>query len=642
LVVAVELRHLRYLVAVADATTFSGAAQRVGVAQPALTRQLRELERELGAPLFVSGARRATLTPAGEAAVQVARHVRDEIATAVERARLTQRGLAGRCVLCVSRAPLMEQLPARLVQLARIRCPDVTIDIVEGEFMDLWDKLAEGVVDIGLGQPPPKAFPSLLSETQSQQRVDTAVLSTDHPLATRASLRLEELHAYPFVWVDMADNSATVYSLTRDELLRRGFPRAGMIGVPNTTAIIATVNGKHGWTAIPKRIVPGLITGVVAIPIEDLAIPARFCRLWRRADQRPVTLTVLELLRVLEQAEREPSAPVAKPEDSPEVFVPPRLELRHLRTFVRVVHAGSVGRAADELGVTQPALSRQMRDLEHDVGVPLLERGTRGARPTVAGESLYKDAMDLLAAADGIKANVERAERGASGRCLLAVGPSPPVQELVGKALRHCAETYASMEVIARDMPWPAMTRALKNCTIDVALGWGPHASRPVAGIRRLVIAEDPLDTVLLSVRHPLASRRSVRLEELAKVPFLFVSRSFSSVIFDRIMVAFSERGFAPHIEGTYDGLHTIWSMVAAGMGWSLAGHSQRVSSPPGTSAIALDDLRVPWDVELLYRRDEARAPVLALIDSIRSRDGSVPAPSYNPPSGTTPKAAIS
>lgn len=641
----VELRHLRYLVAVADATTFSGAAQRVGVAQPALTRQLRELERELGAPLFVTGARRATLTPAGEAAVQAARQVREKIGDAVERVRLAQRGLAGRCVICVSKGPMLVRLPARLAQLARVRCPAVTIEFLEGEFNQMWNAVADSVADIGLGQAPALTYPSLHSETQARLIVNTALLVADHPLARRRSIKLKSLHGYSFVWVDTPDNQSTAYAMARDEVARRGQPAQAMRAVESTNALTAIVQATDAWSVIPDSLSHSLPLGLVGIPIEDLAMPVRFSRLWRRADQRPVTLTILELLRVLEHSSPEEDVALQPEGKGDATFVPPRLELRHLRTFVRVVDAGSVGRAAEDLGVTQPALSRQLRDLEHDVGVQLLDRGTRGATPTVAGESLYKDAQELLAAADGIKATVERAERGTSGRCILGAGPVPLVQALVRHAVRYASANEDSIDVVVRDLAWPKTPRALKDAEVDIALGWGPRASRPVAGLRRVVIAGDPLDTALLPARHPLAVRKSVRLEELASTPFLFVARTYSSVIYDRVMVAFAEHHFTPRIDATYGGLHTTWTMVAGGMGWCLMGHSLRTAPPPGTIPVPIEDLSVPWDVEMVYRRDESRACVLAVIEAVQSVDVKnivVPPPAFLPAIGATSKAAIS
>src|SRR3954470_16616083 len=100
-----ELRHLPSLVAIADTGAFVRAADVLHVAQPALTRQMHGLEAELKAPLFEPGARRATLTLAGKACVRLARHVIQDTEQAVARARLSNSGIIGHCVIATGPLP---------------------------------------------------------------------------------------------------------------------------------------------------------------------------------------------------------------------------------------------------------------------------------------------------------------------------------------------------------------------------------------------------------------------------------------------------------------------------------------------------------------------------------------------------------
>jgi hypothetical protein len=108
-------------------------------------------------------------------------------------------------------------------------------------------------------------------------------------------------------------------------------------------------------------------------------------RIWRRSEARPVVLTVLEQLRLFRE-NREGEAPGADPVDDDRGVLPPRIELRHLRSFTAVARHGSLGRAAEALGVTQPGLSRQMRELEYDVGVTLFSRESRGMGRAGSGD----------------------------------------------------------------------------------------------------------------------------------------------------------------------------------------------------------------------------------------------------------------
>jgi len=95
----VELRHLRYFIAVAEDSTMVAAAKRLRIAQPALTRQIHDLEREIGVDLFERGAKGMELTPAGDVCLVSARHILSRLQSAIELARGSSRGVVGRCVL---------------------------------------------------------------------------------------------------------------------------------------------------------------------------------------------------------------------------------------------------------------------------------------------------------------------------------------------------------------------------------------------------------------------------------------------------------------------------------------------------------------------------------------------------------------
>src|SRR5437879_3248678 len=98
-----ELRHLRYLIAIAEERSFSAAAARLRLAQPALSRQIRDLERELGTELFVRDSTGTVITAAGEQCASAARQILENVSEAIKRARLAHSGLVGKCILGVGR-----------------------------------------------------------------------------------------------------------------------------------------------------------------------------------------------------------------------------------------------------------------------------------------------------------------------------------------------------------------------------------------------------------------------------------------------------------------------------------------------------------------------------------------------------------
>jgi DNA-binding transcriptional LysR family regulator len=159
---------------------------------------------------------------------------------------------------------------------------------------------------------------------------------------------------------------------------------------------------------------------------------------------------------------------------------------------------------------------------------------------------------------------------------------------------------------------------ALQASTIDV--GIFPIASAPalLREFRRMSLFEDEVCIALVHPGHPLAARRSVSIRELETTPLLFVARDENPWFYDDAFDAFAAVNFTPRIDAAFNGLDTIWSLVAQGQGWNLASREQWVSPPPGVVALQLTDFSLPFVVQLVHRHDETRPTVLAMVDAIQ------------------------
>ncbi|MDO8501857.1 MAG: LysR family transcriptional regulator [Gemmatimonadaceae bacterium] len=236
------------------------------------------------------------------------------------------------------------------------------------------------------------------------------------------------------------------------------------------------------------------------------------------------------------------------------------MELRQLRSLVAVSEEKTFVRAAQRLHLTQPGLSRQIRDLERDLGFSLVERETRGIVPTPAGQALYFAARSILHEVARLPAELERARRAATGRCTIAAVPSAHIRDVLSTVLREGA---------------------------------------------------------LLPTSHPLASRSSIRFEDLGSMPFMFFRRDFHPAFHDFVFETFRRLGYRPVLGPMQEGLQTLWSLASEGKGWSLAFGSHRKSPPPGLIAVPIEGFHIPWGMSLLTRRGETRATTLALVDMI-------------------------
>jgi DNA-binding transcriptional LysR family regulator len=299
---------------------------------------------------------------------------------------------------------------------------------------------------------------------------------------------------------------------------------------------------------------------------------------------------------------------------------PAGLTLRYLRALTTVAVAHSIGRAAERIGISQPALSRQLRELEHAVGATLLERSARGVTLTPAGVTLAADAPALLAAAEHLVREVSRAKRQIEGRCVIGTVATAASSELLAYVTQACATRYPDIELVVQEMTTPEQRTALGSADIDLGLA---HAL-PTPGWNRgdTIVAtrllNDRLDTALLARGHPLASRQQIEPFELANLPFLFMDRSLHPAFYDRVHGAFVALGLRPRVDGTYDALQTVWALAAQGKGWTIGFHSQLDRSPVGTVAVRVAGFSLPFGLELLSRRGEASPAVLTVIAAFR------------------------
>jgi len=616
----VELRHLRYLVAIADAGTFVRAAEVLRVAQPALTRQIHDLEKELDVELFDAGARKATLTPAGEACVRLARHVIQDTQAAVARARMSNKGLAGRCVLVTGPLPLLSGLTGRLLARMKTRHAGISMVVREGTGRDQWEALSRSEVDIALGVPPPSSYPMLSAELQQLHNMNMVALAPEHPLAKRDHISVEDLRGFQFLSLEpMGTEPDNVTQHMAGELRRRKFVPGDVREFPSLESLYAHVRAGQGWAFLPP-LMKDALPPLVGVTLDDFQAPMRTMRVWRRADTRPVVHTVLNELRWLQHEDRdsdkvEAAAPDAQYDQN---AMPVRLELRHLRSFADLAKYGSMGRAAETIGITQPALSRQMRDLEYDVGVELLERGTRGVELSTPGQGFLDDVRSVLSIVDHIDKEVHRAQRGTSQRCVVGVVPHPHIDRLVARAMADLESRGSRVRMGTRFVGTPYQAGSLIRSELDIAIGFAyPARVLHPEMLARVRLFDDELSYALLPASHPLAQADELSLADLRDVPFLFAGRETFPPVYDVIMHQFSAAGARPRVDAEYEGVHTIWALTGQGLGWSLGLREQVREPPQGTIAIRLRDFRLPWGGELVYRKDESRAAVLAAIDFI-------------------------
>jgi DNA-binding transcriptional LysR family regulator len=617
-----ELRHLRYLEAVADAKTFIAAAAKVRVAQPALSRQIRDLEEELGVDLFTREASGSRLTVAGEAVVAISRTILHSVTEAVRRARLAENGLVGECVVGVGRFPAAYELCARLIARTRQEFSGIQIVVEHLTPNAVWEKLSSAEIDVGIGIAPPEQRPDLATQTFGHDVLDRAALAESHALARRTALTLEDLRPETYIGLGPSVGSEPI-RLLYQEFMSKKFEPAATRNAKNFENLRFLVRAGAGWSVFPRSVKDGVDSGIAVVPITDLAVPFRYVVMSRRTETREVVRCALGILRREAMAEPVEAKGEIEEPNSGDVVDPQarisRVELRHLRYLVAVIEHESIGRAAEALGLAQPTLSKALKDLETDVGAVMLTRTARGVAPTGAGDSFARDARRILATVDRLASEAQRAVRGASGRVVVGVAPSAPFWDLISAATSLLPQSPEPPDIVVDEVPTPRQVAQLREASIDLGLGHHfPTAPELESSVVRVQLVPDSLDVALLPTSHPRAGATELALTELGELPFLFMKREFNPGFYDLVMTTMARAQFVPRLEGSYDAIPSIWALVAQGVGWGLGSRAQIASPPRGIAVVPLKDFALPWGIELTYRRSESRPAVLELLSAIR------------------------
>lgn len=243
------------------------------------------------------------------------------------------------------------------------------------------------------------------------------------------------------------------------------------------------------------------------------------------------------------------------------------MELRHLRYFVAVAEAENVSRAAGRLHVSQPAVSRQVRDLEDELGVKLLERTAKSVRLTPAGAVFLTEARAVLERAQTAVRTVQAAAREPGGE--LAVGYAPSITvRLLPTAMRAFQSACPNVRVSLHDLSSGEMLTRLTDDTLSVALTARPAGKIP-RGLVFTELARYAL-RVAMPPRHRWARLKRITLAQLTEETLVVYRREDYPEYHRQITGLFTALGRLPRLVGQHDGITSLAADVEAGRGVAI------------------------------------------------------------------------
>ncbi|MCW8397346.1 LysR family transcriptional regulator [Legionella sp. PATHC038] len=290
------------------------------------------------------------------------------------------------------------------------------------------------------------------------------------------------------------------------------------------------------------------------------------------------------------------------------------MEFKPLRTFVEVVRQGSFSKAAELLFTTQSTVSKAIKQLEDELGFPLIERFKKRNVPTKAGEIVYHRGLKLIAERDDLLKELDEIRGLKQGRLRLGISPVGS-STLFAPLFARYNQLYPGIEVELIEHGSDKLAECLRAGDIDFAGTLLPIPEE----FDCQPIRSEPL-VALLASKHPLATKHSVSLSELKEIPFILFGSGFA--LHRMIMDASHQIGFEPKIVAQSSQIDFMLELVSAGLGVTFLPRMiamQRQHSQ--IHSLLLKEKELQWNMAMTWRRNaylsEAAQAWLALVREV-------------------------
>jgi DNA-binding transcriptional LysR family regulator len=290
------------------------------------------------------------------------------------------------------------------------------------------------------------------------------------------------------------------------------------------------------------------------------------------------------------------------------------VDFRHVHAFIAIAEDLSLRKAARRLGVSQPALSRQIQQLEQELGLKLFVRHPDGIELTHHGSLMLDHARQLSQAATEFAEHIRTTDSNKRGAVRLGI--TWGVWDTISRLVAHHATRAAGIAVLGVDILSGAQGDALRQRRIDVGLARPPLDTRE---LRCEVLYLEPVVAVL-PAGHPLAGRTTVHLAELAAERLLLHDRDLAPGIYDKIFELYAAAGITPHVVPTSASPASAGGLiqVASGKGIYIGlGGLQTFAETPGIAIVRLDEPGASLPIYAVWRASESSPIVRQFIESV-------------------------
>ena len=276
------------------------------------------------------------------------------------------------------------------------------------------------------------------------------------------------------------------------------------------------------------------------------------------------------------------------------------MELRHLRYFVAVGEEQHFGRAAARLHVAQPALSRQIQDLERELGYLLLERLPRGVKLTSAGKVFLDDVRRILQEVENAGLRAGRIAKGKVGVLRIGFLESISWRGIVPDSFRKFRENQPDAELEVSPQVSFQQLESIRSGKLDG--GFILSSDKPDEEFASRWVGQQKL--ILAAPQgHPLTRLKRLRLRDLKDTPMLWIHRTTNPVFHDRLLHACIEGGLTPRIVQQAHDSATLLSLVSCRLGVTFVAETTRWNRPPAIALRPIIDLNLPLPFYFIWKK---------------------------------------
>lgn len=295
------------------------------------------------------------------------------------------------------------------------------------------------------------------------------------------------------------------------------------------------------------------------------------------------------------------------------------VDLRQLRYFVAVAEEANIGRAAARLHISQPPLTRQIQQLEADLGVVLFTRTPKGMELTPAGELFLDEARNIQSLVEQATERTQRAGQGRLGRIDVAIFGSA-ILDVIPEVLMAFRNRYPDVKVVLHTMTKAEQIEALRQKRISVAfnrlLEEQPDLEMRLVTSQRIMLA--------VPIHHPLAQLDTVSFPDIAPFPLVIFPTGTRPSFIDKLMGMCAQAGFRPNVSQAVGDTVNAVALVACGFGICVVPSSASTLRVPGVAYRELTDIPDGHvDLTCFYRKGDT-SPILAglldVVDEYRQR----------------------